>query len=370
MPVGLAKHKFGALFGNRIALGNRPDAPDQIDISREFEEYGLTGQNSGSFRLGGQDQIVCAISAWNGLLIGKTETFHFLQEGSSSFQTVEAARHVPINSQSIVKAPISGFDYGDRYGLFFLNRYGAFVATGLHVDSLWNTSRGKSISDVLNWWDAKDYPRLDLDYLHLACGEYWPAKNWIVWSVPMLLSSESGPQASNNRLIVYDLTLQAWLPPFTIAAAYLCTAYHYNANAPGKLGDMGLYAGDYQGRVLRLFGTGVTSDLGSAISAWVETGWLDFGSPEYRKLLRMLSLYGKTADDTITVTAFGDGDTSAAIVAEFHDLSNLGGKTFALEQESHNLQGRFFKFRIAFNDASEVYGLQIATSLIREWGAL
>ena len=81
-------------------------------------------------------------------------------------------------------------------------------------------------------------------------------------------------------------------------------------------------------------------------------------------------LVRKTADDTITVTAFGDGDTSAAIVAEFHDLSNLGGKTFALEQESHNLQGRFFKFRIAFNDASEVYGLQIATSLIREWGAL
>ena len=84
----------------------------------------------------------------------------------------------------------------------------------------------------------------------------------------------------------------------------------------------------------------------------------------------MLSLYGKTADDAITVTAFADGDTSASTVAEFHDLSNLGNKTFALEQESHNVQGRFFKFRIAFNDVSEVFGLQIATSLIRDWGAL
>lgn len=370
VPDSLKKYRYTACFGNRIALGNRPDAPDQIDISREFEEYGLAGHDSGSFRLGGQDQIVCALSAWNGLLIGKTETFHFLQEGSSSFQTVEAARHVPINTQCIVKAPISGFDYGERYGLFFLNRYGAFVATGLHVDSLWNTSRGKTISDVLNWWDTSSYPRLDLAYLHQACGEYWPARNWIVWSVPMLLSSGSGPQASNNRLIIYDLTLQAWLPPFTIAAASLCTAYHYDANAPGKLGDMGLYAGDYQGRVLRLFGPGITSDSGSAIPAWVETGWLDFGSPEFRKLLRMLSLYGKTADDIITVSSFTDGDTSAATVAEFHGLSNLGGETFALEQESHNLQGRFFKFRIAFNDASEVYGLQIGTSLIREWGAL
>ncbi len=369
VPDAHKKYKFVGEFGNRIALGNRPDAPDQVDISRPFEEYGFAGQDSGSFRLGGTDQIACALSAWNGLLIGKTQSFHFLEEGAQDFKTVEAARHVPINSQVVVKAPISGFDYGERYGLFFLNRYGAFVSTGLHTDSIFNTSRGKTISDVLNWWDTTQYPRLDLDYLHLACGEYWPAKNWIVWSVPMVCSG-SGPQASNNRLIVYDLTLGAWLPPFTIAAASLCTAYHYNANAPGKLGELGLYAGDYQGRVIRLFGPGVTSDLGSTISAWVETGWLDFGSPEYRKLLRMLSLYGKTAGHAITVSAYGDGDSSDATVAEFHDLSNLGSKTFALEQESHNVQGRFFKFRIAFSDASEVFGLQMASSLIRDWGAL
>jgi len=373
VPDALKKHQFAATFQNRIVLGNRPDASDQVDISRADEEYGFTGQDSASYRVGGTDSIQCAISAWNGLLIGKTETWHQLigsSSGDFQFESVEAARHVPINSQCVVKAPVGGFDYGDRYGLFFVNRYGAFVSTGLHVDSLWNTSRGKTISDVLNWWDTSETPRLDLDYLHLACGEYWPARNWIVWAVPMILSEGSGPQASNNRLIVYDLTLGAWLPPFTISAASLCTAYHYNPNAPGKLGDLGLYAGDYQGRVIRLFGPGVTSDLGCTISAWVETGWLDFGSPEYRKLLRMLSLYGKTADDAITVSAFADGDTSVSTVAEFHDLSNLGNKTFALEQESHNVQGRFFKFRIAFNDASEVFGLQISTSLTREWGAL
>jgi hypothetical protein len=370
VPDPLKKYQFVASFGNRIALGNRSDAPDQVDISRPFEEYGFTGQNAGGFRLGGTDQIACALSAWNGLLVGKTQSFHFLAEGTTDFKSVEAARHVPINSQVVIKAPISGFDYGERYGLFFINRYGAFVSTGLHTDSIFNTSRGKTISDVLNWWDTTQYPRIDLDYLHLACGEYWPAKNWIVWSVPMLLSSGSGPQVSNNRLIVFDLTLGVWLPPFTIAAASLCTAYHNNANAPGKLGDMGLYAGDYEGRVIRLFEPGITSDLDTAISAWVETGWLDFGSPECKKLLRMLSLYGKTADDAITVSVFSDGDASTPTVAEFRDLSNLGAKTFALQQESHNVQGRFFKFRITFNDTSEIYGLQIGTSLIREWGAL
>ncbi len=174
VPDALKKHKFAATFQNRIVLGNRPDAPDQVDISRADEEYGFTGQDSASYRVGGTDSIQCAISAWNGLLIGKTETWHQLIASSSGdfqFESVEAARHVPINSQCVVKAPVGGFDYGDRYGLFFVNRYGAFVSTGLHVDSLWNTSRGKTISDVLNWWDTTETPRLDLDYLHLACGE-------------------------------------------------------------------------------------------------------------------------------------------------------------------------------------------------------
>ncbi len=371
VPDSLKKYKFASTFGNRIALANRPDAPDQVDISRQFEEYGFIGQDAGSFRLGGMDQISSVIPAWDGLLVGKTGTFHFLEEGAGDFKTVEAGRHVPISAQVVVKAPMGGFDYGDRYALFFLNRYGAFVSTGLHTDSIFNTSRGKTISDVLNWWDSSTTPRLALDYLHLACGEYWPAKNWIIWAVPMIFLG-SGPQPSNNALIVYDLTLGAWLPPFVFpfGIAALCTAYHYNTDDPQRLGDMGLYAGDYEGRVIRLFPPGVTSDLGSTISAWAETGWLDFGAPGYSKLLRMLSLCGKSEKDPITVNMFSDGDTCVPKVAEFQNLSSLGSQSFALEQESNNLQGRFFKFRIELSAASEVHGLQVATSLVREWGAL
>ncbi len=371
VPNSLKKYRFVSTFGNRIALGNRSDAPDQVDISRQFEEYGYTGQDSASFRLGGEDQIASMMAAWDGLLIGKTGTFHFLQEGAESFQSVEAGRHVPINTQVMVKAPLGGFDYGDRYGLFFINRYGAFFSTGLHTDSIFNTSRGKTISDVLNWWDSSITPRLDLDYLHLACGEYWPAKNWVIWAVPMIFSGQ-GPQAANNALIVYDLTLGAWLPPFVFpfGMAALSTAYHYNADDPQKLGDMGLYAGDYEGRVIRLFPPGITSDLGSTISAWAETGWLDFGSPEYRKLLRMLSLCGKSENHMITVNMFSDGETCVPVVVEYQNLSSLGSHSFALEQEPNNLQGRFFKFRIAFSAESEVHGLQIAMSLVREWGSL
>ena len=177
-------------------------------------------------------------------------------------------------------------------------------------------------------------------------------------------------QTTNNRLIIYDLTLRTWLPPFTISLAALATGYHYNANAPGKLGQMGLYGGDYSGRLLRLFGPDRTTDLGSPISAWAETGWLHFNNPEFRKLIRILTMYGKTEGTDITLKVFVDGATDAYTTYTFDQLNNLSNKLFAQEQKPHNVGGRFFKFRIEFTDVTDVFGFQIGVSVIREWGAI
>jgi hypothetical protein len=370
VPPGLKKHKVVEVAGNRILLGNRPDAPDQVDVSRELEEYGFIGEDSGSYRVGGMDSIQAVAQAWNSLFVWKTESCHQLTGTNATnfqFQMVEAARHVPINSRVIVKAPIGTGD-GDRYGLFFINRFGAFVNTGLHTDALWNTSRGKGIADVLNWWDQVSTPRLDLDSLHLACGEYWPVKNWILWAVPMIVSGSS--QETNNRLIVYDLNLQAWLPPFTIGVASLTTAYHYGSQAPNRLGEIGLYGGDYSGRIIRLFHPDDATDVGLPVDCWVETGWLHLGSPEFKKILRLISVHGKTAGSPVTVTVQTDGDESSSVRLVFEDLSDLGTRLFGLEQESNNLQGRFFKFRISFSGTGDIHGMQIGVSCIREWGAL
>ena len=54
----------------------------------------------------------------------------------------------------------------------------------------------------------------------------------------------------------------------------------------------------------------------------------------------------------------------------YQDLSGPGSKLFATGQLPENIRGRFFKFRISFTDVTSVYGLQIATSIIREWGSL
>ena len=380
VPLALKKHKFVSTFGNRIALANRLDAPNQIDISREFAEYGFCGSDSASFNLGGQDQITCAVSAYNGLLIGKTETFHYAPEGSFSFNTVEAARQVPINTQCIVKAPVSGFDSGERYGLFFLNRWGVYFNTGLHTDSAFNTSRGQNIADFLDWWQSTTYPRLDLDYLHLACGTYWPAKNWIVWAVPMLWDSGSVSQASNNCLIVFDKTINAWLAPFTFPfnVASLTNAYHYNANAPGKLGDLGLYAGTYDGRVIRIFDLAETDDMGTAISGFVKQGYVSYGVPETEKEVHLARIYGRTLADKVTLTVTGlllrQADAIGGAFAQatqtksvdFTAIAGISEPGIDFAQLPDSVRGNVLEYKIEFTEWTEILAVELGIDSIRD----
>jgi hypothetical protein len=43
---------------------------------------------------------------------------------------------------------------------------------------------------------------------------------------------------------------------------------------------------------------------------------------------------------------------------------------FQVAHEPANIAGRFFKFRLDFQGPAEVYGFQIASSVVREWPAL
>jgi hypothetical protein len=357
----LKKHKFALTVRDRMVLCNRPDAADQIDISRSLEEYGFAGADSASIRIGGQDVVVAAEQAFNQGFIAKTEDWYLLNgynPQTFSVERAEAAGQAPLNNRVVVRAPHTEADLKNLMGLYYINQAGAWYFAGLKV---------YQISQDLSWWDpSSDAPRLDLENLHKACGVYWPERNWVIWSVPMIVNGATQP--NNNRLIVYDLSLKTWLPPFTVSLAAMGTAYHFNANAPGKLGQMGLYGGDYSGRVLRLFGPGQTTDVGSPVSAWAETGWLHFGSPEFRKLVRIMTLYGKTEGPGVSLKTYVDGQTAPASAFVFDQLQNLSGRLFAQEQKPQNMAGRFFKFRIEFSGATDIFGVQIGASVVREWG--
>jgi len=362
----LKKHKFALTVRDRMVLLNRPDASDQADISRAYEEYGFAGTDSASQRIGGQDAIVAAHTVFNQGFIAKTEDWYLFNGYSPetfSFERAEAAGQAPLNNQVVVKAPLTEADDKNLMGLYYINRTGAWYFAGIKV---------YKISEDVSWWDdTNSRPRLDLAHLHEACGVYWPERNWVIWSVPMITAGFS--QETNNRLIIYDLTLRTWLPPFTISLASLTTAYHYNENAPGKLGQLGLYGGDYSGRVLRLFGPDDTADQGVPIHSWAETGWLHFGSAQWQKIIRRMQLYGRTAaGQSITVRIWADGKTDTsnpACIVYLSGLDGLPNQLFGLEEQNVNIQGRFFKFRFEFSDVTDVFGLQLGVSLIREWGA-
>ena len=358
----LKKIKLAVTVRDRIVLCNRSDAPNRVEISRRLEQYGFAGTDSSSLSIGGQGEIVAAIEAFNQGFIAKSDDWYLLNGNSPqtfSVERSEAAGQAPINNRVVVRAPHTEPDMKNLMGLYYINMAGAWYFSGQKL---------YQISQDVSWWDpATDASRLDLDDLFRACGLYWPEKNWVMWSVPMIVDGTR--QAFNNRLMIYDLTLKTWLPLFTISLASLASASHHNPAAPGKLGPVGIYGGDYQGRIVRLFGSART-DLGQAIEGWVETGWLNFGSPECSKLLRGVTIFGKTAGSRITIQVYSDGETSSPALLNYQDLSGPGSKLFATGQLPENIRGRFFKFRISFTDVTSVYGLQIATSIIREWGSL
>ena len=66
----------------------------------------------------------------------------------------------------------------------------------------------------------------------------------------------------------------------------------------------------------------------------------------------------------------GNADPDApAFTLSLDDLTEREGTLFSHEEENFNVQGRFVKLRLEFQDVTQIFGIQIGTSLIREWGA-
>jgi hypothetical protein len=303
------------------------------------------------------DQITSMIEAWNGLLVGKTESLHLMIGDSSgfAFQSLEAARLTPVNSQVIIKAPAGIGDDGSRAAWYFLNRYGAFVFSGMGSDQAFGSGRNMDLAGgAVNWWldDATVFPRIDKRSLHRSCGEYWPVKNWLVWSVPMILEGTT-EQTTNNRVIVFDLNLKGWLPPFTLALSALCLGYDYSSSAAGKNGPVRLYGGTYDGRVLELFSEAATTDGGTDIGAWIKTPWLQFDSPVQRTIIRNIWAWG-TSDGDVNLTLYRDGnDTTAEAELTMTDLSGLATK-FTTGFHHAPWQGRFFQVRLDWTGPADI----------------
>jgi hypothetical protein len=355
----LKKHEFVMTFRDRLVLLNRPDAPDQVDICAALAEYAFVGPDSFGVRAGGSESFVAAVEAFNqGFLFQPLNCFMLNGYNPQSFsvERAEIAGYTPANNRVIVKAPVSEADSKNKMGMYYLlgGTGGAVHFTGIQT---------YDIAPLSSWWDDTAYPHIDMDNLPLTgCGVFWPEKNWILWSVPMITTG-STPQTTNNRVIVYDLTLRAWLPPFNLALASLCTAYQRSTSAPGGLGRQRLIGGTYDGKVVQLLRSDATTDGGTTISSSAKTGWLSFGEPTVQKSLQRVWLYGKTSGSSITVKVYLDGEeTTAAHTFTVTGLSGITATDVLGSDElvgAKELRAKFFKFEITTSGTSVIHGLDI-----------
>lgn len=372
VPDALVKHEQVVIHEGRVCLVGRPNRRDQIDLSGMNTEYDWTSIDSASYQIGGGDRIQAVTSAWGGLLLAKCTTWHqFTGDATTNFQmiSVEASRHTPINTNVIVKAPISGFQDGARYGLYYINHEGCWLIAGIGSDNEQGTARYVWGSSAVNWWseNADIIPRLDKQYLYQAIGVYWPERNWVMWSVPMLVTPGQTSQTECNRIIIYDVTLQAWLPPINLRAASLCLAYTHNSNAPGHIGRPILLAGDYDGRIWELFSPDATSDNGAAISGWFETGWLDFGQPLIEKRIRPIHVIGETSAD-LTISVYRDGEENPSAEYTVTGLSSLTGKAFGKQFHGGNVTGSFLKYKLQTTAPATIHGIIWTVEPVRDRG--
>lgn len=355
----LKKHDLVAVKKDRLILVNRPDAPDQIDISRALEEYGFVGPDSYGVRAGGNEKFVAVVSGWNQAFCfqpGNCLMLNGYNPQSFSVERAEVAGWTPCNQRAIVLAPVSETDGKNRMGMYYLRggSGGAVHFTGMVT---------YDIAPLSSWWEGTTYPYIDMTNLpKTCCGVYWPEKNWVLWSVPMVLSG-STPQTTNNRVIVYDLTLKAWLPPFNWALASLCTAYERSTTAPGGIGRQRLLGGTYDGKVVQLLRPDATTDGGTTITSSATTGWLSFGEPTVKKTLERIWIYGKTAGASVSLAVYLDGEeTTSAKTYTVTGLSSLASTDVLANDElqgSNLLRGYFFKFRITTSSTTVIHGMEL-----------
>lgn len=355
----LKKHGLVLHYKDRIVLLNRPDAPDQVSLSRALEEYGWAGTDSYGVRAGGSESFVAAVEAFNqGFLFqpGNAFMLNGYDPQSFSVERAEIAGYTPANNRCIVLAPVAEADSKNKMGMYYLcgGSGGAVHFTGIQA---------YDIAPLSSWWEGTSYPYIDLANLPITgCGVYWPAKNWVLWAVPMITTG-STPQTTNNRVIVYDLTLKAWLPPFNWALASLCTAYERSETAPGGIGKMRLLGGTYDGKIVQLLRSDATTDGGTTITSSAETGWLSFGAPTLEKTIHRVWIYGKTAGASITMKVYVNGEeTTAALTETITGLSSLDATKVIATHDfpgSNALRGYLFKFELTWSGATTIHGLEL-----------
>lgn len=285
-PKPLGMYRLVCALRDRLALIGRSDAPDQIDISREGEEYGFNGDDSCSVRIGGQGPITAAVEAFNQLWVCKGSEWYMLNgynPATFAIERAETSSQTPAAHYSIVSAPIKLSDGINRHGLYFVNQSGVWNFTGLQVNS---------ITDFVNWFEGGDVNAVaDVGVV----GLFNAAKYELWWRISFI--DEAGNAVS--RIIVYDLGRQTWNCPFETDAEVICGVRFVDGAGSNSRGVV--LGGTGDGRLVMLDEGPDDNKTRSC-----QTGWINFKSPEWEKRIHGMRIFGQFEGD-LTVSLSRDG---------------------------------------------------------------
>lgn len=238
----LRPHALCTFHKNRLWLINRTDTPNFLYYSAEFGPEVFNGSDSGYIGIPSGHPIIAVERFFNELAIFTPDEIYLL-EGSSPL----TFGLLKINTGGVgCVAPKSVVAVGKF--IYFFHATGFYRFDGIGVTNL-------SVDKVRGFFDDTDttnfIPTSRYAYVQ---GRFDRVHNTVEWTV-----SRGSAQTSNNLIIIFDVTCEAWYLDDIVAASLLKTI----SSAYQDL----WYHGDYAGKVHR--DQSGTSDNGTAISAYV-----------------------------------------------------------------------------------------------------
>jgi hypothetical protein len=183
------------------------------------------------------------------------------------------------------------------------------------------------------------------------------------------MSDDDSDPGQNTHMIILDLDLRAWLPPWdNYGFASLCFALKDDDT-------YGMYAGDYAGNILELF-TGTMDYEGTvgaeaAIDCSAETPWLSFSGPLTEKEIRRIIGYGSlAADATLSLYTNGSQTVDAKGTLTLDQFTAITGKDFDFDKPpevlSTEIPFEFLKLKAEWTGQGTLHGLLLAGNNLRD----
>jgi len=233
------------------------------------------------------------------------------------------------------------------------------------------TGHGMSATDTVGFTGTENYNSTYTLHANTTANKFVITETYTAETITATGKWYKGNQTTNSHLLVFDLKTGTWQVPWNIAVDSLCTAYEYNANAPGYLGQRILLGGDSGGNVYQLFDPSATTDAGTTIDCRAETGWLTFDAPYMEKTIRWMRIHAITEDTSIDMKVYKNGDMSLGTGWSKSWTSVAGLDSWVEFDFDHDqslvMKARSFKFVLEWSKPTQIYMIDFDVYPKREW---